>query len=334
MKIVVIGGVNSSALLVDKLRAHGFDDVHVFGYVPEDVSHVSGWADLSQSAAKAGYRFTPFVRVVDCLESVKQLAASWLFAVGLSQLIPPEMLAASENGAIGFHPTALPKGRGRAPIAWLVLDQQNGAATFFRLREGIDDGPILAQAPFEVGPEDDARSVEQKVLTAEALALDELLPALRAGRVLSREQDSVQATFTGRRTPDDGWIDWNLAASTLLRLIRASTTPHPGAYSFCGDVKLTVLRANIANLPDEKGVVGRIVRICPDGSFVVQCGQGHLCVTGWKTEGNWVPRVGQRLGYYVELEVFALRRNVKELERRLADMEELVRSLVRRADNC
>jgi methionyl-tRNA formyltransferase len=321
MKIAVIGGVGSTKILVEKLRQHDFDQVYVFGYQPPDVSLVSGWVDLRRPAENAGFIFSPFNKISDCQLLLDQIRPDWIFAVGLSQLIPPSMLGLSKNGNIGFHPTALPAGRGRAPIAWLVLEQKDGAASFFLMREGVDDGPLLAQVPFVVSAEDDASTVENKVLTAEALALDGLLPAIRAGMVVPLEQDHSRATFYGRRTPDDGWLDWYATAEELHRLIRASTTPHPGAYTFQGMDKITILRAKVPDHCIEKGVVGRVLQCQPDGRFVVQCGSGHLQVTDWRATGRWQPRVGQKLGYYIESEVYSLHKKLHQFEQRLARLE-------------
>lgn len=321
MKIAVVGGVTSTAVLVNKLKEHGFAAVHVFGYTPQDTSLVSGWTDLQQVAVDAGFAFTPFVRVNDCRVVLQAFSPDWIFAVGLSQLMSASMLSLPGKGSIGFHPTALPQGRGRAPIAWLVLEQQNGAATFFLMGEGVDDGPILAQVPFPVGPEDDAASVEAKVLQSEATALDALLPTIRLGQVSPRTQDNSRATFYGRRAPEDGWLDWTQPAAGLLRLVRASSTPHPGAYSFNASEKITVLAATLVSNPIERGVVGRILQCQADGSFVVQCGQGHLRVTQWQASEGWMPKVGQRLGFYTELEVHALRQRVQVLEDRLMAIE-------------
>ncbi len=324
MKIIVIGGVNSTAIVLKKLRQHGFTDVHVFGFVPKDSSNVSGWTDLSKPALDAGYSFTPFVRLVDCIDAIKQTEPDWLLAVGLSQIIPNEILSLPKKGSVGFHPTALPIGRGRAPIAWLILEQQNGAATFFQLTDSVDDGAILIQEPFAIAADDDAGEVEKKLLEAEATALDKLLPDLLSGRVQAVEQDHSKATYFGKRSPDDGLIDWCQPANRILRLVQASAPPHPGAYTFHDEVRLTILKAEIAKLHNEKGVTGRILKLANDGEFLVQCGDEHLRVTSWLADKDWRPRVGVRLGYYVELEIFNLRQKLKDMEQRLTDMQAIV----------
>jgi methionyl-tRNA formyltransferase len=324
MKVAVIGGVSSTAVLIDKLKEHYWVDVHVFGFEPPDARLVSGWANLGVIATKYGYKYNSFVRVDECQKALECFAPDWIFAVGLSQLIPSKMLNVSSRGCIGFHPTALPFGRGRAPLAWLVLEQQDGAATFFLMGEGVDDGPILAQAPFVLAIEDDASSVEEKLLLAEAHALDELLPNIKNDKLTQRSQDHQKASYYGRRSHEDGWLDWAWSAEKLLRLIKASTIPHPGAYTFQGPVKLRILKASVVNNPVELGVVGRILKCLNDGSFVVQCGVGHLHITNWDCRVDWVPRVGQKLGFYVELEVHLLQKRVENLERRLVVLEGLL----------
>ena len=113
-------------------------------------------------ANESGYAYQPFRKVIECAESLREFAPDLVFAVGLSQIIPESMLRIPAKGFVGFHPTKLPLGRGRAPLAWLILDQNDGAASFFIMQEGVDDGQS-AQVPFSVEVSDDASSVEENV---------------------------------------------------------------------------------------------------------------------------------------------------------------------------
>lgn len=323
MKIAVIGGVSSTKLLIEKLSQHGFNNVHVWGYAPENTTRVSGWSDLRGTSESLSFRYTPFVRVSDCKEEITDFAPDLIFAVGLSQIIPEDILSVPRMGCIGFHPTALPRGRGRAPLAWLILEGMDGAASFFLLRKGVDDGPIVAQAPFIVDEHDDAASVETKLLTAEAAALDAWLPQLACGEISGIEQDHSRANWYGRRTPEDGWLDWNKSAEDLSRLIRASTTPHPGAYTYHEDSVITIWKAEVHEIP-EKGVVGRILQVFSDQSFLIQCKKGLLHVKNWQAINSWQPKVGIRLGYYAEAEIHKLRDKNAELEQRIIRLEAML----------
>lgn len=323
MKIAVIGGVSSTQVLIEKLSHHGFTNVHIWGYAPENISQVSGWSDLEKVSERMNFQYTPFVRVAYCKEAIAEFAPDLIFAVGLSQIIPEDILAIPRMGCIGFHPTALPKGRGRAPLAWLILEGMDGAASFFLLRKGVDDGPIVAQAPFLVDEHDDAASVETKLLMAEAAALDAWLPQLAYGEINSNEQDHSRASWYGRRTPEDGWLDWNTSAADLSRLIKASTAPHPGAYTFHQDAVITIWAAELYE-KSEKGVVGRVLEVFPDQSFLIQCAKGLLLVNNWQTTHPWQPKVGIKLGYYTEVEIQRLRNKNAELEQRLTRIEAIL----------
>jgi methionyl-tRNA formyltransferase len=325
LNIAVIGGVGSTDVLVRKLHEHGFQSLHLWGYEPAQTELVSGWADLRSTAGELGIGYSGFRKVASCEEELRQFGPDFLFAVGLSQLIPPSMLSIARTENVGFHPTALPRGRGRAAIAWLILNREPGAATFFAIREGVDDGPIFVQEPFEVADEDDASSIYTRVLEAEAEALDRWLPALAAGKVDAVPQDESAATWYGKRNPEDGWIDWAQPAENVIRLIRASTDPHPGTWTLFEDIRLSLSAAERDDRP-ETGVVGRILRVQSD-QFVVQSGSGLVRVTKWSADRPWAPRVGMKLGYYAEAEILRLRERCARFEERLAAAEETIKRL-------
>lgn len=331
MKVAVIGGVSSTEVVVERLAERNFEDVSVWGYRPRDTTNVSGWVDLADVASKHGYRYSPFVRVLDCEAGVKEYCPDVLFVVGLSQIVPISILEVPKLGAIGFHPTALPRGRGRAPVAWLILNEERGAATFFALREGVDDGPIVAQSFFDVGADDDAKSIEGKMLSAERAALDVVLSGLRKGVITATEQDHSVATWYERRCPEDGLIDWEGSARDIGKLVRASTEPHPGAYTFCDEVVIRVWKAHVIVEPIQ-GVVGRILKVAENDSFVVQCGDGILRISDWSSSVGWRPRVGMKMGYYAELEILRLRGVCKDLQTRVAELENVLSTLKRESE--
>lgn len=324
MRCAVIGGVNSTKILVERLQTAGFEDVKVWGYEPACSDNVSGWCNLKAVALSQSYSYSGFRKVTECHQELVEFSPDVLFVVGLSQIIPTEMLRIARFLNVGFHPTALPKGRGRAAIAWMLLEKVPGAATFFELQAGVDDGDILAQEPFDVDETDDATSLEQKILDAETRALHRWLPKLLEGKVSRLPQEHEKASWTGKRTPEDGWLDWNQSAVKLSTLIKASTKPHPGAYTFCEDTKLLIWSCDIFDR-NEIGVPGRILLVNVDGSFVVQTGDGLILIKSWYSEKEWTPRVGLKLGYYLELENYTLRQRVRALEEKLGQLTELIK---------
>jgi len=319
-RIVLAGAVNSSRLTFEALQRHQASLVGVLGLSPEHGRRVSGYVDLAKMAKAAGVAAAGFENIND--ERVVQRVADWdpdlLMVVGLSQMVRPGLLEVPRRGCVGYHPTALPRGRGRAPIAWLTHDGTDGAATFFVMTAEADAGGILVQEPFVVPRGAYAADVVSVQSTAITHALDRWLPRLMEGWWDPMPQDESRATWNGRRGPADGWIDWSRPAVEILRTVRTASKPHPGAYTYSGGQKLTVWRAELETDWPIRGSVGRVLVEEPDRGLLVQTGDGLIWLT--EVEGINPPRVGSRLGFVVENELANLAGRMAILERRLEEL--------------
>jgi methionyl-tRNA formyltransferase len=152
MRIVVAGATVSTHQTLEALIRHGADVVGVLQLRGESSHTVTAFSPLDELAESHGIACATFRNINDSeiVEQVRQWQPDLMFVVGLSQLVHGEMMSIPARGCVGFHPTFLPAGRGRAPLAWLTLDAQPGAATFFLIDEGVDSGPIFVQETFEV----------------------------------------------------------------------------------------------------------------------------------------------------------------------------------------
>jgi methionyl-tRNA formyltransferase len=275
---------------------------------------------MKEYCAKHGIAYYPFAKISS--ESIKEvllkLEPDIFFVIGLSQLIPTELLQIPKIGNIGFHPTLLPKGRGRAPIAWLILEEKHGAANFFLMGNGVDDGPVFVQKEFEVENNDTAMTIERKILENTEKALDEWLPELKKGKWNPISQQEMNASWYGKRAPEDGWIDWEKPADYIHKLIRASSPPHPGAYSFLGNQKVLVYHSVLEVEMKIKGVIGRVL-IERDQSCLIQTGAGLLWISEVFNENKERAflKVGQKLGYYTELEIYKINKEIQKLKETL-----------------
>ncbi len=324
MKIGLIGSVGSSLRILENLLAHGMELVAVWGYEPASVRNVSGYRSLSEISAHNGIPYHAFEKVngTEVKEQIRRSRVELLFVVGLSQLVDGELLSIPRYGCVGFHPTRLPQGRGRAPLAWLVLERKGGAATFFRLTEEADNGDIYAQEPFEVDGDDDAESVGEKIFRTIDVALDRWLPELKQGILRGTPQDECEACAYGRRAPLDGCVDWGEPAYKIDRQVKAATHPYPGAFTFQGDFKVVLWKTHSHEAGFPKGVVGRVVA-CKAGHPVVQTGEGYVEIVDYEAfdmDDKIVDLklvVGSRLGYYDQYEIFKLRNEIKRIKQQI-----------------
>jgi methionyl-tRNA formyltransferase len=306
MTVGIIGAVKSTEIILLTLMKHDFNIVGVLGFNPVNKENVSGLVDLGKISGEYNIPYFDYQKINEAkyIEWMSKKQPDLLFAVGFSQLLSKEWLTMPRIGCVGFHPTCLPEGRGRAPLAWLILEEKQGAASFFLMGENVDDGPIFVQEPFSVDSNDDASSVENKIYHAIEIALERWLPKLKKGEWDPIPQDKSLATWYGKRMPSDGVIDWNMSAYSIDKLIKASTRPHPGAFTFFKDQKIKILKSKIeTNLPI-KGVTGRVL-LCKDNNYLIQCGDGLL----WLTELQGIDslNVGDKLGYNVEYEIYKLK---------------------------
>jgi methionyl-tRNA formyltransferase len=326
-RIALAGSVSFSRVTLEGLLRNRANVVGALGLSASKSANVSDYARMDDIAKQAGIPYADFENINEAgvLEAVRTWKPDLLFVVGLSQLAREQLLAAPSRGCIGFHPTHLPCGRGRAPVAWLTHDGIPGAATFFLMDEGTDSGAILVQEPFPVAKDARSSDVIDEVRAAIGRALDRWIPRLVKGEWNPAPQDHSKATYLGKRGAEDGLIDWSQSALEIDRLVRTAGRPYPGAYTYVKDAKLLIWRTEVDRSNLHRGVTGRVLEIDGDGAMLVQTGHGRLWLRETEFQANGErPRVavGTRLGYAAENEIYVLRRRVAELERRIAELAE------------
>lgn len=311
MKAGVIGSVKSTETTIKCLYKNDFEIVGILGYDPENRETVSGFKDLSIIANKLNIPYRGYRKIND-IENIEWMAKykpDIIFAVGFSQLLSDKWLNIPLLGCVGFHPTYLPKGRGRAPIAWIILEERVGAATFFLMSTGADDGPIFIQVPFTVEKEEDGNTLRKKIELSMIEALDKWLPDLKKGIWNPVPQDEALASWYGKRTPLDGIINWNNSAENIDLLIKASTDPYPGAYTFLNEKKVIIYKSRIEKNIPIKGIVGRVLLI-KEKQYLIQCGNGLLWV--YDIIGTNDLKVGDKLGYNIEYEIYTIKNQLSQ----------------------
>lgn len=296
-KIAIAGSVNSSVKVLKKLIEHEMNVNYVLGLDPVVSENVSGFNDLKPIAENAGLEFSYFKKLNEewILDEIRNKNIDLFFVIGLSQLVKEKLLNAPNFGCIGYHPTKLPEGRGRAAIAWIILGKAEAAASFFIMDEGADSGPLIKQHETEIDETDYPQDVIDKIMDSIDHALDDILPKIKKGVIPFYEQDESKATYLGKRAPNDGYLNWELPAVNLCLLIRAVSHPLPGAITFLGETEIKIWRSQVWEEEDITGVPGRIVKVF-ENSFVVCTGEKHLEVTEWDGVGISKLRVGQKLG--------------------------------------
>lgn len=300
MRTLLVGAVESTAVALEALIAAGLPPAAILTLPNDGLSRHSDAVDLAPRAQSARI---PVLNTTDVnspvtLAAVADLGPELTLVIGWSQVCRRAFRDLSPRGCVGFHPSALPKLRGRAVIPWTILTRQTRAgATFFWLDDGVDSGDILMQRTVELAPEETARSLYDKQLTAIREMLPEAIRRVAAGSPDRIRQAEAEASYCARRTPEDGLIDWRDRADDVLVLIRAVGEPYPGAFTFSGGSKLLARRAR--SYPHGERFIGMAgqVQVLTDDGFVVRCGDGACVeILDWHWEAGGRPARHAMLG--------------------------------------
>lgn len=164
------------------------------------------------------------------LEELRSLNAD-LFVVIAFRMLPEVVWGMPPMGTFNLHASLLPDYRGAAPINWAIIngETKTGVTTFF-LRHEIDTGDIIARSEVEIGSDEDAGSLHDRLMKLGAQVTLETLDAIAEGKVTPVKQDSIGASVKAapKIFPATCVIDWNRPAAEIHNFVRG-LSPYPAA---------------------------------------------------------------------------------------------------------
>jgi len=187
-----------------------------------------------------------------------ELKPDFVFSFYYRYMLDKAWVELPRLGALNMHGSLLPKYRGRAPVHWAIIrgETVTGASLHYMV-EKPDAGALVDQEAVPILENDTALEVSIKVADAAQTVLRRALPRLLAGTATPQPLDLKKGSYFGRRTPEDGRIDWRCGARAIHDLVRAVAPPYPGAFCEIGETRITLART-------------RLVDECPHGAPVQQ----------------------------------------------------------------
>lgn len=169
------------------------------------------------------------VKRPEIVEQIRTIGPESIVVVGYGQIIPKSILDIPLKGIINVHASLLPKYRGAAPIQWAIArGETRTGVTTMRINEGLDTGDMLLKWETEIGPEETAPELSERLAQAGADLAVRTMASLDTIR--PERQDDAQATYAPILKKEDGRIDWRKPACEILNRTRGFD-PWPGAYA-------------------------------------------------------------------------------------------------------
>jgi UDP-4-amino-4-deoxy-L-arabinose formyltransferase/UDP-glucuronic acid dehydrogenase (UDP-4-keto-hexauronic acid decarboxylating) len=284
MRAVVLAYHEMGCIGISALLRHGFDVCAVFTHVDQPAENV-WFQSVAELSAKSGLPvFAP--DNIDhplWLEKIRALQPDVLFSFYYRNMVSEALLSIPAAGCFNLHGSLLPKYRGRAPANWAILNgETETGVTLHHMVRRPDAGDIVSQRRVRIDPSDDARTLNTKLAHAAGPLLDEVLPLIRARNAPRVPQDESAASYFGRRSAEDGAIDWHKSADQISNLVRAVTLPYPGAFTHTRSTKFFVWKATV--IPGAPtGEPGTVTRSNP---LEVACGDGTLRIDHAQSDGG------------------------------------------------
>jgi len=170
-------------------------------------------------------------REPDFVAALRDLQPDCVPVVAYGALVPRAARDVPTHGWVNLHFSLLPAWRGAAPVqhALMAGDDISGV-TVFRLDEGMDTGPLLATMTERLRADDTAGAVLDRLATAGAQLLVQVMDALEDGAVQPVPQPADGASLAPKIGVADARVDLTLPAVAVDRLVRGCT-PSPGAWT-------------------------------------------------------------------------------------------------------
>jgi UDP-4-amino-4-deoxy-L-arabinose formyltransferase/UDP-glucuronic acid dehydrogenase (UDP-4-keto-hexauronic acid decarboxylating) len=207
-------------------------------------------------------------------------------SVNYPSVVPRDVLKAFRFGVLNAHAGDLPRYRGNASPNWALLNGEKSLGLVIHKMNPVqlDSGDILAESKLPLGEKTAIGDVYAWMRGKVPGLFLQALGRLRKnpGFVLRKQSNTREPGFRCYpRLPADSAIDWELGASEIDRLIRASSEPFEGAYGFYGGKKIRIWRAELFRDPEKYiAVPGQLSKIDKkSGHVTVITGEGKLKIT-------------------------------------------------------
>ena len=170
------------------------------------------------------------VKFIQSIDVEIAVSINWVSVIGLNiiSLIP--------KGILNAHFGDLPLYRGNAVINWALLRHETTITLtiHFMQADELDSGDVLLKKTMSLSPTTTIKEVVEFAKDNIPVMFLEVVNSIETNAILPISQNtSTKIPFRCYpRLPVDSKINWNYSSKDIDALIRASTRPYSGAYSF------------------------------------------------------------------------------------------------------
>lgn len=290
MRVAVLGRTEMLAETVRRLVAAGHE-VPLIGTCKASDTSAASEKDFEDLAAGIGadYFCTAAINATAQLDRLRRATCDLAVSMNWLTLIGAEARAAFPLGIFNAHPGDLPRFRGNACPNWAILmDEPAVGLCVHQMGDELDAGAVALRDHFPLTQQVDVEDVYAWLRRRVPEMFVELVDAAASGRLQLQPQptDPARSLRCYPRRPEDSRISWSASATDVLRLVRASTRPMQGAFTYLeGSTRVTIWKAAVFPSPEPFLATPGQVCMRHEGDAVIACGEGMLKLLEVSVEG-------------------------------------------------
>jgi methionyl-tRNA formyltransferase len=224
--------------------------------------------------------FTPAsLRSPDAATIMRDYGANVAVVVAYGLILPEPILGAFPLGAFNLHASLLPRWRGAAPIQRAIMagDAETGVMVM-RMEAGLDTGPIAMVKPVQIGADETAGDLHDRLALLGADLMVEALGELERNRLAPEPQGNNGVTYANKISKSETRIAWARPWQDVHSHIRG-LSPSPGAWFEHEGARIKVLRTTRG---EGSGAPGTLL----DDKLTIACADGAVRILELQSAGR------------------------------------------------
>lgn len=286
MRVVFMGTPDIAAVCLRKIIGDGFDVVGV--YCQPDRPKGRGMKLVAPPVKEVAVANSIPVYQPEnfkdeaAVEQLRSLRPDICAVVAYGQILPQSVLDVPKRGCINIHASVLPEYRGSAPYQWAVLDgkKETGVTAMYLCRK-MDAGDIIDVSRTEIGPDETAGELLDRLAVLGSKLLSKTLERFAAGEVTATPQDEALVTYAPMLDKAMCPIDWSKSAQQVHDHVRG-LHPWPVATT---EIQGKRFKVHTTAIVDGVGEPGQILGLTKTG-LKIACGEGAIEIRSLQAEGG------------------------------------------------
>lgn len=171
------------------------------------------------------------VRTGELLRWVTERSPDVSLVIAYGRILPTDVLGAPRAGSLNLHASLLPKYRGAAPINWAIAKgERETGVSLMQMDAGMDTGPVLAHETLDIGPEETAGELAERISELAAHIVRRYLERAVCGELVAEPQDETLASHAPPIETEHRRVNFAESAERVANLVRG-LSPSPGAFT-------------------------------------------------------------------------------------------------------